>query len=146
MFNLNSNKMKTKALFFVSLIALSLCSKQAQALCVNPLSSPINKWEITDPPAGYEVINLKGTLMYGIDPNAIVAGASDNDIYIGFNQDFGNVNISIYNGMGVLVYSTVVNSGMQPVVIIPFSGVASGTYIVELNNANGYAEGDFGHE
>ena len=83
--------------------------------------------------------------MYGINPNAIIAGASDDAVYIGFNEDLGNVNISIYNDMGGLVYSTMVNTGVQSVIIIPFGGVASGTYIVELNSADGYADGDFEH-
>ena len=81
--------------------------------------------------------------MFSINPNAIVAGASDDAVYIGFNQSFGNVNISIYSGMGGLVYSTVVNTSVQSVVIIPFTSAASGSYIVELNSADGYAEGDF---
>ncbi len=81
--------------------------------------------------------------MYGIGPNSIVAGASEDAVYIGFNQSFGNVNISIYNGMGGLVYSTVVNTDVQQVVIIPFNSAASGSYIVELSNASGYADGDF---
>lgn len=98
---------------------------------------------MTDPPQGYEKIELQGSLMYGINPNAIVAGANDNSVYIGFNQSFGNVNISIYNGMGGLVYSTVVDTSVQSVVIIPFTSAASGSYTVELNNANGYADGDF---
>ena len=81
--------------------------------------------------------------MYGIGPNAIVAGASDVDIYIGFNQSFGNVNISIYNGMGGLVYNSVVNTDVQQVYIIPFTTAASDTFTVELSNASGYAEGEF---
>lgn len=136
--------MKTKAFFFVCLITLSLCTWQAQA--VNSVSAPIIKSEKADPPAGYEKIDLQGTLMFGIDPNAIVAGASDDAIYIRFNQSFGNVNISIYNGTGGLVYSTVVNTDVQHVIIIPFVNAASGSYTVELNNANGYAEGDFEHD
>ena len=132
--------MKKTNLLIVGLCALCICFGEVQAL--NTVSLPINKVEIADPPAGYEKINLQGTLMFGINPNAIVAGASDNDIYIGFNQDFSNVNISIYNGMGGLVYSTVVNTAVQSVVIIPFSN-ANGSYTVELTNAEGYAEGDF---
>lgn len=136
--------MKTKVLLFVTLIVLSLFyTRQVQA--VNLVSAPINTLEIADPPAGYEVINLQGTLMYGIDPNTIVAGVSDNDIYIGFSHSFGNVNISIYNDMGGLVYSTVVNTAVQPLVIIPITTAASGTYTVELSNTTGYAEGDFEH-
>lgn len=124
-------------------MALSLCTNQVQAL--NPVTAPINKWDVTDPPAGYEIIDLQGTLLYGIEPNAIVAGASDDDIYIGFNRSFGNVNIFIYNDMGIIVYSTVVNTDVQQVVIIPFTN-ANGSYIVELSNARGYADGDFERE
>ena len=133
--------MKTKTLLLVGLCAIGLCSWEAQAVNTNPV--PFNKTELADPPQGYDKINLKGSLMLGINPNAIVAGASDDAVYIGFNQDFGNVNISIYNGMGGLVYSTVVNTSVQSVVIIPFTSAASGSYIVELNSADGYAEGDF---
>jgi len=133
--------MKTKTLLLVGLCAIGLCSWEVQA--VNTKSIPINNAEIADPPQGYEEIDLRGSLMYGIGPNAIVAGASDDAVYIGFNQSFGNVNISIYNGMGGLVYSTVVNTSVQSVVIIPFTSAASGSYTVELSNADGDAEGDF---
>ena len=136
--------MKTKTLLFVGLCAIGLCSWEAQAVNTKPI--PINKTEIADPPQGYEKIDLLGSLMYGICPNAIVAGASDDAVYIGFNQSFGNVNISIYNGMGGLVYSTVVNTDVQQVVIIPFNAAASGSYTVELSNANGYADGEFDHD
>jgi hypothetical protein len=40
----------------------------------------------------------------------------------------------------------VVNTNVQQVVIIPFNAAASGSYIVELSNANGYAEGEFDHD
>ena len=133
--------MKTKALLLVGLCAIGLCSWKAQAVNTKPI--PIINSEMADPPQGYEKIELKGSLMLGINPNAIVVGASDDEVYIGFNQSFGNVNISIYNGMGGLVYSTVVNTDVQQVVLIPFNAAANGTYTVELSNANGYAEGDF---
>ena len=81
--------------------------------------------------------------MYNINPNAIEAGANDDAVYIGFNQSFGNVNISIYNALGGLVYSTVVNTDVQSSIIIPFANVLSGTYTVEVSNANGSVEGDF---
>ena len=133
--------MKTKTLLLLGLCAIGLCTWEVQA--VNTKSIPINNVEIADPPQGYEEIDLQGSLMYGIGPNAIVAGASDVDIYIGFNQSFGNVNISIYNSLGDLVYNTVVNTDVQQVYIIPFTTAASDTFTVELSNANGYAEGDF---
>jgi len=136
--------MNKKALIFIALCALGLCIGETHA--INTISlAPITftKWEIADPPQGYEKINLQGTLMYGINPNAVVAGASDNAVYIGFNQDFGNVSITIYNGAGLVVYSTVVDTSVQQVVIIPITTAANGTYTVVLDNANGYAEGDF---
>ncbi len=133
--------MKKKALILIGLCALSLCTWEAQA--VNIVSAPNNKMETADPPSGYEKINLQGTLMLSVGPDGIVAGASDDAIYISFNQSFGYVNISIYNGMGILVYSTIVDTQVQPVVIIPFSNAASDTYTVELSNAFGHAEGDF---
>ena len=135
--------MKTKTLLLVGFWAFGLFVCEMQAF--NTISIPINIYmnEIVDPPQGYEEIALQGSLMFGVNPNAIVAGSSEDAVYIGFNQSFGNVNISIYNGMGGLVYNTVVNTDVQQVFIIPFSGVASGSYIVELNSANGYAEGEF---
>ena len=133
--------MKKKALIFIGLCALGLCIWEAQA--VNSVSTPVNKLEIADPPQGFDKIILMGDLLFNIGPNAIVAGANDDAVYIGFNQSFGIVNISIYNGIGGLVYSTVVNTDVQQVIIIPFTSAASGSYIVELSNANGYADGNF---
>ena len=137
--------MKKKVLILVGLCILGLFSWQIQAANKERTSIINNKVE-DDVPHGYDVIVLQGSLMLGINPNAIVAGANDNSVYIGFNQDFGNVNISIYNDMGGLVYSTIVNTGVQSVIIIPFGGIASGSYTVELSNANGYADGEFDHD
>lgn len=94
-------------------------------------------------PNEFDKIDLMGSLMLGIGPNAIEAGASDDAVYIGFNQSFGNVNIAIYNSNGQQVYSTVVDTSVQQVIIIPFTTAAADTYTVELNHANAYAEGDF---
>lgn len=136
--------MNKKALIIIALCALGLCIGETHAINTTSLA-PINTWEIADPPQGYEKIHLHGTLMLGIGPNAVVAGASDNAVYIGFNQDFGNVSITIYNGAGLVAYSTVVNTSVQQVVIIPITFATSGTYTVELSNAFGYANGDFEH-
>ena len=132
--------MKRKTTILIGLCTLGLMTWEAQA--ENPKTTSVDNIE-TSIPYGYEEIVLRGDLATSIGPNAIEAGANDNSVYIGFNQDFGNVNISIYNGMGGLVYSTVVNTSVQSVVIIPFTSAASGSYIVELNSADGYAEGDF---
>ena len=135
--------MKNRLLFLVSLFALSLCTWEVHALNTVPVSTPSQKNDIEEPPPGYEKINLLGDLLYNIGPNAIVAGANDDAVYIGFNQSFGNVNISIYNGMGGLVYSTVMNTDVQQVYIIPINTASSDTFTVELSNANGYADGHF---
>ncbi len=132
--------MRRKALILIALCSLGFIVREAQA--VNLETAPMYYLE-TNMPNEFEKIELLGDLMYGHSPNAIEAGASDNAIYIGFNQSFGNVNIKIYNGYNVLVYNTVVNTDLQHVFIIPFSNVASGNYTVELSNANGYVEGDF---
>ena len=138
--------MKKKVLLLVGLIVIGLCAWETQAMSIVSISIPTNHKDVEDPPPGYEKINLQGSLMFGVGPNAVVAGANENSVYIGFNQDFGNVSISIYNEAGLVVYSTVVNTSVQQVVIIPFSSAASGTYTIELNSANGYVDGDFEHD
>lgn len=132
--------MKKKALLLSGLCAFGICIWEAQAL--NP-ETTLSYYAENIIPHGYDEINLQGTLMYNINPNAIEAGANDDAVYIGFNQSFGNVNISIYNALGGLVYSTVVNTDVQSSIIIPFANVLSGTYTVEVSNANGSVEGDF---
>ncbi len=134
--------MKKNAIILVGLCAISFFTWQTQAANIES-TFIINNMVEDDVPHGYDKIVLQGTLTFGVSPNTIVAGSSDDAVYIAFNQSFGNVNISIYNGMGGLVYNTVVNTDVQQVVIIPFTSAASGSYIVELSNANGYAEGDF---
>lgn len=94
-------------------------------------------------PNEFDNIELMGSLMLGVGPNAIEAGASDDAVYIQFNQSFGNVNIAIYNSNGQQVYSTVVDTSVQQVVIIPFTSAAADAYTVKLNHADDYAEGDF---
>ena len=84
--------------------------------------------------------------MLGVAPNAVIAGANENSVYIHFNRSFGNVSISIYNAAGNLAYNSVVDTSVQQTFIIPFFGTTSGTYTVVLNNADGYAEGDFEHD
>jgi hypothetical protein len=96
-----------------------------------------------DMPSELERIELHGDLMLNVGPNAIEAGASDDSVYIGFNQCFGNVSITIYNSNNIVVYSTVVDTSVQQVVIIPFSTAAPDAYTVVLNHADNCAEGDF---
>lgn len=133
-------KMKKNALILVGLCALGLFSWQTQAMNIER-ASIINIED--NVPTGYEIIELIGDLLYGTNPNAIEAGANRNSVYLHFNQSFGNVNIKIYNATGGLCYSGVVDTTVQQTVIIPISGNNNGTYTVVLDNANGYAEGEF---
>jgi hypothetical protein len=132
--------MNKKVLILIGLCAFGLCD--SEACTVKPETTPIYTM-LNHLPGIFDEIILQGDLMYGNNPNAIEAGASDNAIYIQFNQNFGNVSITIYNGNNLVVYSTVVDTSVQQVVIIPFTTAAADTYTIVLNNANGYAEGDF---
>lgn len=84
--------------------------------------------------------------MLGIGPNAIEAGASDDAVYIQFNQSFGNVSITIYNENNLVVYSTVLNTAVQQTIIIPITAANSGIYTVLVENATGYVEGEFDYD
>ena len=138
----NNSAMKKKTLLLAGLCALSLCTCEVQATNSNLVSINIIG-DYDNVPTGYEIINLHGDFDTNIGPNAVIAGANENSVYIHFNQSFGNVSISIYNASGNLVYNSVVDTSVQQTVIIPFSNMVSGTYTVVLDNANGYAEGDF---
>lgn len=134
--------MKKKVLILTGLCAIGLCTWKAQA--TNPQQVLINMdMEDNHIPSGAEQIKLKGKLDFNAGPDDIEAGATDNTVYLYFNQNFGNVSISLYNAMGNLIYNSVVDTSMQQLVIIPITSTISGNYTVVLDNANGYAEGDF---
>ena len=135
--------MKFKQIVLFGICAFRFCSWEVQALTPETVPIRYNINEMDNLPTGYEEIILMGDLMMGNGPRPIIAGANDNSIYIHFNQSFGNVNILIYNAMGGLIYNNVMDTSMQQTMIIPVSGTFSGTYSVVVNNANGYAEGDF---
>lgn len=83
--------------------------------------------------------------MLNIGLNAIEAGASDTEVYIQFNQSFGNVSISIYDALSNLIYHSNVNTAVQSIFIIPINSTVEGTFILELNSINGDADGGFEH-
>lgn len=138
--NKTQTTMKKKALILAGLCVFGLFTWNAYALSVKNVSITYMEDNV---PAGYEKIELKGDLLMGTGPNAIEAGANDNSVYLHFNQNFGNVNICIFNASGNLIYSNIVDTSVQQTLLIPVSNVVSGTCTVVLNNANGYAEGDF---
>lgn len=79
-----------------------------------------------------------------IGPNSISAGVNDNSVYLHFNRNLGNVSVSLYNPAGVLLYNNVVNTAVQQTIIIPIANNSgNGDYYITLDNANGFAEGEF---
>ncbi len=100
--------------------------------------------EITEElPPSYDLIELQGSLMYGVSPNAIEAGFNDNSVYIQFNQNLGNVTVSVYNPNGLTIYSGVVNTAVQQLLVVPMTFSSEGAYTIYLENTTGYADGDF---
>lgn len=134
--------MKKHVLIFANLCALCLFTWQAQAVNVERSSITIINAE-DNVPSGYEEICLQGKLSYCTGPNDVVAGANKNEVYLHFNQNCGNVSISIYNAEGNLVYNSVVDTSMQRTFIIPITGSSNGIFSVVLDNSAGFAEGDF---
>ena len=132
--------MKKKALILAGLCAFGLCIGETEAL---NSKTAFMYYEADNIPDGYEKILLHGVLDTNAGPDDIEAGANENSVYLHFNRSFGNVDIKIYNATGNLIYNGMVDTSMQQTVIIPISSVAIGTYTVVLDNANGYAEGDF---
>lgn len=132
--------MKIKTILLIGLCACGLCIEETEAL--NP-KTVFFCYEVDNIPDGYEKILLHGVLDTNAGPDDIEAGASENDVYIHFNRSFSNVDIKIYNATGNLIYNGIVDTSVQQTVIIPINSMASGTYTVVLDNANGYAEGDF---
>jgi len=132
--------MKKKTLLLVILCAF--CQLNGKTITMN--TTPCRFVEETnDVPHGYEVIELQGSLMYSCDPDAIEAGIGENDIYIHFNQNLETVSIYLYNDSGMLLYHNLVNTAIQQTVIIPINSAYNGSYYLEIDNATGYAGGDF---
>ena len=131
--------MNYKLLFLIGLFSMvSVCqnvyaSDQVYFYCVSQVTIP----------EGYDIIELYGDLMRGSNLNAIEAGIGENDIYIHFNQNFETVSIYLYNDSGVLLYHNLVNTAIQQTVIIPINSAYNGSYYLEIDNATGYAGGDF---
>lgn len=119
---------------FLSLAITCLCLFTWPSMAETPC--------LDTPPDGTQ-IELIGSLMLGAGPNSIMASADRDAIRIYFYQDFGYVEISVFNDSGCMIHSSVVNTAMQQLVIIPITGAPSGSYTLVLENANGYAEGEF---
>ena len=132
--------MKLKTVFLICFGALGLV---ANSLAVN-LENKGYRAQLLFP-NGLDEIVLHGDLLMSVGPDAINAGVGEDAVYIQFNQNLGNVSVSLYNESGALIYNNVVNTDVQQSVIIPINNANSGSYSLELNNPNGSAEGFFEH-
>ena len=94
-------------------------------------------------PIGYEEIFLHGLLDINQGPTDIEAYTDQNNVYVSFHRSFGNVSVTLYNPSNIMIYSNEVSTNNEQLLIIPLTGGASGTYLLELESANGYAEGEF---
>ena len=123
-----------KQLLFLSAIFFFLFSNSTGSKSANPYD---------DDPPSYNIIELTGKLDSSAGINDIEAYFDGNSVYVIFHRDFGYVSITLYAESGAMVYSDVVNTGVQQTVIIPITGVPNGIYTLVLENAFGNSEGDF---
>lgn len=100
--------------------------------------SPYN----TDPPE-LTTIDIRGILDATAGPNDIEAYVDGDFLYVSFHRSFGNVSITLYNPNNLIIYSGVVNTAIQQLLVIPVSLNDEGIYTIVLENATGYADGDF---
>ena len=114
------------------LLSFCLC-----ALFLTATSDP------TDPPTNAQTIHLKGSLDYNAGPNDIEAYLYGNYVYVEFHRDFGAVSITLYDPTSLVIYSDVVNTSVQQLVVIPITTLAEGIYTIVLENAFGYSDGEF---
>lgn len=96
-----------------------------------------------DNPQNQSTIMLQGCLDTNANPNDIEAFVDEHSVYIYFHRNFGNVSITLYNPLNSIISSEVVNTAVQQLVVIPITSQAEGIYTIVLENASGYAEGDF---
>ena len=125
------------------ILAGFLSAGAVEALAVSNQDNPNLIERPTDPPSNNKVIILRGNLSYNTGPNSVEALYVNNCVNVYFHQNFGNVNITIMSESGSVVYNNTVNTAVQKTFSIPLSNTSSGNYTLILDNANGYAEGEF---
>ncbi len=99
--------------------------------------------ETPDNSSNTHKINMHGNIAHNAGPNSVEAYYDHNMVTIFFHQNFGNVNITIMSETGSVVYNNTVNTAVQQTFYIPLSSTSSGNFTLILDNANGYAEGEF---
>ncbi len=132
--------MKKRLLFLLCICLLGVSVLETQAFNLEPLFIEENSDEL---PPDYDVIELKGSLVLNVGHIAVEAGFNETSVYIQFNQNLGNVTVTVYNPGGSTIYSGVVNTAVQQLLVIPMTFSTEGTYTVVIENATGYADGDF---
>ncbi len=125
------------------ILAGFLSTGAIESLAISNQKNPIQIETHDNPPTSNVVIELRGDLDYGAGHNSVEAFASKNSVQVYFHQNFGNVNITIMSESGSVVYNNTVNTAVQRTFSIPLSNTSSGNYTLILDNANGYAEGEF---
>lgn len=125
-----------------TLIIFGFCSMVAMnAMSYSDYDIP-EQIVISDIPPNMTSIDLHGDLDCNAGPNSVEAYYNQNLVVVSFHQNFGYVSV-ILIGDGGAVYNQTINTSVQQTVYIPLAGALSGRYTLILNNANGYAEGDF---
>lgn len=107
------------------------------ALCFSATSDP------TDPPTTAQQIIINGRLDTNAGPNDVEAYVDGHYVYVSFHRNFGNVSITLYDPDGLTLYSDVVNTSVQQLVVIPVTSFSEGIYTIVLESVLGYAEGEF---
>ena len=115
-----------------TLLLFLLCAFSVAGVC-----------KTTDPPPGAEEILLRGSLDVTPGSNGVEAYVYQNTVYVYFHQNFGNVNITLYEPNGSMIYNDIVNTAVQQLVVIPITSQAEGIYTIVLENPSGYFDGDF---
>ena len=132
--------MKTKVFLLIGLYLFSL--GVGENLANNPKT--INTFQKTDNvPHGYEIIELQGSLMLNTGPNVIDIGVSDVAIFISFNQNIGNVTVTLYGPNGSTIYCDVSDTSVQQFIVIPATFHNEDVYTIVFENYFGYASGEF---
>jgi hypothetical protein len=131
-------KRQTLLLIMVGLLNMLALGASANVKLTTPMKS-VNG----DIPPNKTGVVLNGDLEFNSGSNSVEAYTDGEYLYIDFYQNFGYVNILIMSELGGIAYDNIVNTAVQTAYIIPCSGFITGKYTLILNNANGYAAGDF---
>ena len=126
--------MKKKLFILATICAMSLGAQQLNA--ANPFITHVTEKTVD----GKEKIDLQGS--YSSLVSTTTAKKNSNTVCLTFSQNIGYVSVTLIDGNGNLVYSGMVDTSVQRMVVIPTSN-SEGHCTLVVENAAGYAEGDF---